>query len=415
MLLRCGVNIKKNACDHAILQGPINMEVKKNLQLSSAAQFVILIGLVSLFSDMVYEGSRSVVGPLFETLGATGAIVGFVAGFGEFAGNVFRIFSGYFVDRTKQYWLITFIGYACLLAIPLLAFAHTWEIAAVLLIIERVGKAIRTPARDAMLSYATQKMGRGFGFGIHQLFDQIGGMLGPVIMMLVLLGHQRYATGFAILFFPAIITLIILSIGKALYTDPQNLEVNTPVLSSTAIPRVFWIYLIDACFMALGYADFPLIAFHFEKIGLISPIWIPVFYIIALGMSALSALFFGWLYDRAGLISLISAIPLFAFFAPCVFFDGFTLALIGMILWGIGMGAQKSLLKAVVGDMISKNKRGTAFGIFNTGYGIAWFAGSWLMGILYDISIHDVIIFSMIAEFAAIPFVIIVHRYAARK
>lgn len=384
--------------------------IKKDLHRNAALKFVILIGLVSLFSDMVYEGARSSVGPLFALLGASGAVVGFVAGFGELAGNALRVVSGYLVDRTEQYWLITFLGYGCLLAIPLLAFAHTWEIAAVLIIIERIGKAIRTPARDAMLSYATQKMGRGFGFGLHQVFDQIGGMLGPLIMVLVLIGHRSYAIGFAFLFLPAIITLIILAFGKALYRDPQRLETSVPELLAARIPNAFWIYLIAACFMAAGYADFPLIAFHFEKIGIITPIWIPIFYMIALGVSAVSALFFGWLYDRIGLISLIIAIPLFALFAPCVFFNGFALSLLGMILWGIGMGAQKSLLKAVVGDMISKSKRGTAFGIFNAGYGVAWFLGSWLMGILYDISIHELIAFSIIMELCAIPFVVIVQR-----
>src|SRR3990167_9281554 len=176
--------------------------VKKNLYPSAALKFVILLGLVSLFSDMVYEGARSAIGPLFAVLGASGAVVGFVAGFGELAGNALRVVSGYLVDRTEQYWLITFLGYGCLFAIPLLAFVHTWKIAAILIIIERIGKDIRTPARDAMLSYATQKMGRGFGFGLHQVFDQVGGMLGPLIMVFVLMGHRSYAIGFAILFFP---------------------------------------------------------------------------------------------------------------------------------------------------------------------------------------------------------------------
>lgn len=383
---------------------------QQNLKQNAALQFVILIGLVSLFSDMVYEGARSSIGPLFAMLGASGAIVGFVAGFGELAGNALRMISGYWVDRSQQYWLITFIGYGCLFAIPLLAFVHTWEIAAVLIIIERIGKAIRTPARDAMLSYATQKMGRGFGFGLHQVFDQIGGMLGPFIMLMVLIGHRSYAVGFAILFLPAIITLVVLALGKTLYRDPQRLETTSPGITSTQIPTAFWIYLIAACFMAAGYADFPLIAFHFEKAKLFTIIWIPIFYMIALATSGLSALFFGWLYDRIGLISLMIAIPLFAMFAPCVFFDGFWLALLGMILWGIGMGAQKSLLKAVVGDMIAKSKRGTAFGLFNAGYGFAWFAGSWLIGVLYDISIHDVIVFSIAMELLAIPFVYAVYK-----
>lgn len=384
------------------------ISIKKNLHPSAALKFVILLGIVSFFSDMVYEGSRSVTGPLLGVLGASGAIVGFVAGFGELLGNVLRIFSGYFIDRTAKYWLITYIGYACLFAIPFLAFAHSWKIAATLIIVERIGKAIRTPARDAMLSYATQKMGRGFGFGLHQVFDQVGGMCGPLLMAIVLFLHHHYQLGLLILFIPAMITLIFLTLGKTEYPHPENLE-TTPLTSthlvSKKLPKAFWIFLCAGCLMAAGYADFPLIAFHFQKTAMMSPVWIPVFYMIAMGISALSALLFGWIYDKKGGISLMITIPLSAFFAPCIFLNGFYTAIIGMLLWGIGIGAQRSLLKAVVSNLTPKEMRGTAFGIFNTGYGIAWFLGSWLLGILYDTSIHELIIFSIAAEFAALPFI----------
>lgn len=387
---------------------------QKNLPQQSALQFVILLGIVSLFSDMVYEGARSSVGPLLSTLGATGAIVGFVAGFGELIGNALRLVSGYFIDRTQKYWLITFLGYGCLFALPLLSIARTWKVAALLIILERVGKAIRTPARDTMLSYATQKIGRGFGFGLHQVFDQLGGMLGPLLIILVLLSHNALSLGFSFLFIPACISILLLFYGKNLYPHPQNLEVEPqhilPKKIDSKIPSRFWIYLCAACLMGAGYADYPLIAFHFEDAKLMSPIWIPVFYMIAMGTSAVSAMVFGWIYDRIGSISLMISIPLSALFAPCVFYDGFVVALIGMILWGIGIGAQRSLLKAVVGDMISKSKRGTAYGIFNAAYGVAWFLGSWLMGILYDTSIHALIIFSVAAELCAIPFIYFVAR-----
>jgi len=379
--------------------------VKKNLPPVSAFNFVILLGLVSLFSDMVYEGARSIIGPYFALLGASGAIVGFVAGFGELAGNVLRIFSGFLLDKTKQYWFMTFIGYGCLFAIPALMFTHSWIVASILIIVERIGKAIRIPARDAMLSYATQKMGRGFGFGIHQLMDQVGGMLGPFLMTIILLEHAHYSLGFALLFAPAVVAIIFLVVGKKHYPHPQSLEIETHEIKPDKIPTVFWIYLIAACLIGAGYADFPLIAFHFEKAGMMSPIWIPIFYMVAMGMSAASALFFGWIYDKKGAVSLMIAIPLAAFFAPLVFLNGFITALIGMMLWGIGMGAQKSLLKAVVGDMIPKKIRGSAFGIFNAGYGIAWFLGSWLMGVLYDTSVRDLIIFSVSAELLALPVV----------
>jgi MFS family permease len=385
------------------------MQTQSNLSTTSAIKFVLLLGILSFFSDMVYEGARSITGPFFALLGASGATVGFVAGFGEFVGNGLRVVSGYLIDRTEKYWLITFSGYACLLALPLLAFAKTWEMAAILIIIERVGKAIRTPARDAMLSYATQRMGRGVGFGIHQVFDQVGGVIDPFIFTLILLSHQNYQLGFKILLIPTCFAFVVLFFGRKLYPTPQNLEIAPAQIinekSSFTFSKSFWIYLCAACLLAAGYADFPLIAFHFQKTSMIPPVGVPIFYMVAMGVSAFSAILFGWIYDRFGLRSLLISIPLSALYAPCVFLNGFKTALLGMIFWGIGIGAQRSLLKAVVGDIVPKNIRGSAYGIFNAGYGVAWFLGSWLMGFLYDTAIHSVVVFSVFAELAAIPFI----------
>lgn len=385
-----------------------------NLSTATAMKFVLLLGVLSFFSDMVYEGARSITGPFFALLGASGATVGFVAGFGEFIGNGLRVISGYLIDRTEKYWLITFLGYACILAIPCLSLATTWKMAAILLIIERIGKAIRTPARDAMLSYATHR-GRGVGFGIHQVFDQVGGVMGPFIFTVILLSQHNYQLGFKILLVPACLAFIVLFFGKKLYPEPQHLEVTSAKIitkkSSAIFSNQFWIYLCAACLLAAGYADFPLIAFHFQKTSIIPPVGVPIFYMIAMSVSAFSAILFGWIYDRFGLCSLLISIPLSALYAPCVFLNGFKTALLGMIFWGIGIGAQRSLLKAVVGDIVPKNKRGSAYGIFNAGYGAAWFLGSWLMGYLYDTSIHSVILFSVFSELAAIPFI----TYLAKK
>ncbi len=377
----------------------------------TALNFILLLGVVSLFSDMVYEGARSIIGPYLGLLGASGAVIGFVAGFGEFIGFVLRIISGRLVDKTSKYWLIAFIGYFCnLIAIPLIALAGSWQVAAALIILERIGKAIRTPSRDAMLSYASQKIGRGTGFGLHQVLDQLGGVLGPLLITFILFYKNDYRLGFASLAIPAVLTLVILFIARNLYPHPQNLEVETPELTSKNIPGLFWIYLSGSALIAAGYADFPLIAFHFQKMNILPSLWIPIFYIIAMGASAISALSFGWIYDKTGCAILIISSLISSLFAPLVFLGGFNLALLGMILWGIGLGAQRSLLKAVVGDMVAKQIRGSAYGIFNTGYGVAWFLGSWLIGILYDISIPWLIGFSIAAQLTAIPFIFIVQK-----
>ena len=178
----------------------------KNLNKSAAWKFIILVGVVSLFSDMTYEGARSITGPFLGSLNASATVVGIVAGLGEFIGYALRLVSGYLTDRLGKYWAITFVGYALnLFVVPLLALAGSWELAAVLILMERMGKAIRTPARDAMLSHATTEVGRGWGFGFHEAMDQIGAMLGPLIVAAVLYFNGGYRAGFAYLLIPAIL------------------------------------------------------------------------------------------------------------------------------------------------------------------------------------------------------------------
>lgn len=384
---------------------------KPDISQRIALKFVILMGFISLFADVTYEGARSITGPYLAELGASALLVGFVAGFGELLGYGLRLFSGFLLDKTGRYWLIAIIGYVVnLLAVPLLALTHHVPTAAALIIAERVGKAIRVPARDAMLSHASQRMGMGWGFGVHEAMDQIGAMSGPLLITIVLFFQNSYRIGFATLFIPALIALMILIIAAKLYPEPQNLEVKIPEFKTEGVNRLFWFYIIGAAFVAAGYADFPLIAYHFQKTSLIPAIGIPLSYALAMAVSAIAALLCGRWYDYLGYKVLVSAIFLSSLFAPCVFLGGERLAFFGMMLWGIGMGAQLSVLKAVVGNMVSKEKRGSAYGVFNAVYGIAWFLGSVLMGYLYGVSITSLVIFSVVAQLLAIPFFVMVEK-----
>lgn len=393
------------------MEEPSSPTAIKDISKGTALKFVVLLGLVSLFADMTYEGARSITGPYLAILGASATVVGIVAGLGELVGYGLRLVSGYLSDRTGQYWAITILGYAVnLLAVPLLALSGRWELAAALIVAERIGKAIRTPARDAMLSHATQEMGRGWAFGLHEAMDQTGALLGPLIVTAVLYFRGSYQTGFAMLLLPAILALGVLLVGRILYPRPRDLEAVTPVLETAGFPKVFWIYLAGVAFVAAGYADFPLIAFHFERGAIVPAVWIPVFYAVAMGVDALAALFFGRMFDRIG-IGILAFVALIALlFAPLVFLGGFALALLGMAFWGIGMGAQESIMRAAVGGMIPSHRRGTAYGVFNTGYGIFWFLGSVLMGVLYDRSIPLLVGFSVVMQMASIPLFLAVAR-----
>jgi MFS family permease len=380
------------------------MSVSKDHSRAAALKFVVLIGVVSLFADMTYEAARSITGPYLAILGASGTIVGFVAGFGELVGYALRLVSGYVADRTGKYWAVTIFGYvANMAAVPLLALAGRWEPAAFLIIAERMGKAIRTPARDAMLSHATAEMGRGWGFGLHEALDQIGAMLGPLIVMAVLHVQGSYQTGFAVLAVPAALGLSVLIAARFLYPRPRDLDTGTAELETKGFPRAFWIYLAAVALVAAGYADFPLIAYHLKTTSAVAEIWIPFFYAIAMGVDALAALLFGRLFDRMGIPILMVAALVSSLFAPLVFLGGFWSAVGGMTLWGIGMGAQESIMRAAVAGMVSADRRGSAYGIFNMGFGICWFLGSAAMGWLYDVSMPFLIAFSVGTQLAAVP------------
>jgi MFS family permease len=372
---------------------------------SSAFRFVLIIGIANLFADMTYEGARGITGPFLGSLGASATIVGFVAGFGELVGYTLRLVAGYLADKSSKYWIVTLAGYVInMLAVPALALAGNWPLAATFIVAERAGRAIRRPAVEAMLSYAGKSIGRGWVFGLNEALDQGGATVGPLVTALVLYVHGSYQNAFAILLISALLCLSILIIARIFYPRPQELE-EKPAgsLQTRGFSKRYWLYLVAGALIAAGFADFALVAFHFQKTATVAQSIIPVMYAVAMGMGALSSLVFGRLFDKLGLPVLLIAFLLSALFAPFVFLGGLALALIGMILWGIGMGVQDSLLKAVLTDVVPIEKRSTAFGLFDTGFGIAWFLGSAAMGLLYDKSIAAVILFSVLAQLAALP------------
>lgn len=370
----------------------------------TALTFVVLMGLVSLFADITYEGARSITGQYLALLGASGTAVGVVVGFGEFIGYAFRVVTGYISDKTGRYWVMIFLGYAInLLAVPLLALTDHWPAAAALIIMERFGKSIRTPSRDALLSYATKSMGRGWGFGLHEAMDQIGAILGPLIVSCVLYFQGSYQMSFALLLIPALCALTVLIVSQRLYPRPQDLEINNPELKPEGFSKKYWLYIAAVCCVAAGYIDFPLIAYHIEKTQIFSKTWAPIFFSIAMAADGIAALIFGRLYDKKGLSVLLFSTAISSLFVLFVFVDNFYAVLIGMILWGIGLGAQESIMRAFVGQLVDMDKRGTAYGLMNMWFGISWFLGSALLGYMYDTSLVAMIVFSLGIQLASLP------------
>jgi MFS family permease len=383
---------------------------------SPALRFVLLVGVMSFFADFTYEGSRSVIGPYLGTLGAGALAISVISGVGEFLGYGLRLFSGRGADRTGRYWPITIGGYVVqMAAVPLLALAGNWEVAALLIIAERVGKATRNPPRDAMLSHAAREMGYGWGFGVHEALDQFGAMFGPLLVALVLaVTNHDYQLAFAALAVPAVITLTLVLVARRFFPRPQDLSAGPAEVSTAGLPRVFWIYLAAAALVAAGLADFPLIAFHFQQARTVSAPIVPVFYAVAMAVSGAGSLVFGKLYDKAGIGVLIPLTVAGAAYAPLVFLGGAWTAVAGVALWGLGMGVQESIIPAAVAPMVAPDRRASAYGLFTGGYGTAWVAGSVVIGFLFDVSLGAVTAFAATVQLAAVPLLLLVQSRLRR-
>jgi MFS family permease len=295
-----------------------------------------------------------------------------------------------------------------MLSVPALAFVRTWHQAAALILVERIGKAIRNPPRDVMLSHAAKEMGYGWGFGVHEALDQAGALFGPLLVAGVLSHRGQYRLAFETLLIPALLTLGFLLVARFIYPNPADFEATMAVqFGSGRFSRAFWVYLIGAALVA---ADFSLIAFHFKKNLIVSTIWIPIFYSVAMAVSGLGSLVFGRFFDRSGIRILMPLTLITAISAPLLFLGHFTAALIGAALWGLGMGVHESIIPAAVATMVPATRRPTAYGLFTGAYGVSWFLGSVLIGFLYESSSRVVVIFCVLTQIAAIPFFIHVKR-----
>ena len=387
--------------------------------------FIILFGIVSLFSGMTHEGASSIRGAYLSLLGASAATIGFISGLGELVGYSMRYVFGKLTDKSKQYWPMTIAGYVLdIIAVPALALVgeHGWIAACVLLVIQRMGKAIKKPAKDTIMSFAASQEGVGKSFGIQEVLDQIGAFIGPVLLYLVMLfktegtTFEIYSTCFAVLAIPGVITLILLIVTRCKFPNPEHFEPEPKEYVPFKIKKEFILYIAGISLFAFGFIDYSIIIMHVsrtyshlasglsETSALVSTGSLPLLYAGAMLVDAVAALFFGTMYDKNGVKALVWSTVISAPFAVFVFaFDSVPMLLIGVALWGVGMGAQESILKAAVTSMVPKASRATGYGVFECSFGAFWFLGSWLMGVLYDVSIPAMIAVSVIAQLATIP------------
>ena len=368
----------------------------------AAFRFIVALGFVSLFADMTYEGAHSVIGPLLKDLGASATQVGIIAGLGEMIAASLRYFSGKLADKTRAYWTITTLGYFLnLVVVPGLAFAGSWQAAALLVVAERTGKSLRGPARDVLLSEATEVVGHGAGFGLHAAMDQTGAVLGPLLVATAVARSHHFGPAFIWLAVPALGAFIALLFARAM-SPHQGAPPAAPTKKN--FPNVFWIYVVAACLLALGFVDFPLLAYHFQKNSLTKPEVVPLLYAGAMGLNGITALVFGRMFDRYGIQVIVLGIIVSLLALPFGFLGGATGVYISVACWATGLGAQDATLRSGISQVVSMNKRGTAFGAFNAAYGILWFVGSVTMGVLYDYSLMALVVFGMAAQVVAAGF-----------
>lgn len=361
-----------------------------------AWRFVTTFGVVSLLADVVYEGARSITGPLLASLGASAVVVGVVTGIGEAAALLLRIVSGPLADRTGRFWAWTITGYVLtVVSVPLLGVVGVLWAAGALIIAERVGKAVRSPAKDTLLSHATAVTGRGRGFAVHEAMDQIGAVAGPLAVAAMLVVFGGFGPTFALLAIPGVGVVALLIWLRARVPEPARYEVAEPPRSTAvadrpalrSLPRPFWTYAGFSAITMTGFATFGVLSFHQVQRGLVPVAWVPVIYAAAMVADAVAALATGWIYDRRGAV-VLAALPVLAAVVPVFAFSGHLVAVIaGALVWGAAVGVQESTLRAVVADLVGPGRRATAYGVYAAVLGVAAAGGGTLTGYLYEQSV----------------------------
>ncbi|HET7540792.1 MAG TPA: MFS transporter [Polyangiaceae bacterium] len=381
--------------------------------------FVFAFGFVSLFADMVYEGARSIIGPYLALLGASATLVGLVAGAGELIGYGLRLASAYLVTRTRHYWLWTIAGYTLtVLSVPLIGVGGGLLSAMLLYAGERLGKAVRSPAKDTLLSHASTATGRGKAFGVHQFMDQLGAVAGPLLLAAMLAWHPRdYRLAFAALGAPGLAVLAILLWLRARVPDPRIYEFPAGATrvpraraqsvepASAAVPRAlparFWQYVAAVAVLSSGMASFPLLAYHAQTRHLVSDAMVPVLFAVAMLVDGLTGLLIGHAYDRRGPTVLL-AVPIAACGAALAFADSGWLVWLGVAIWGVVSGILDSTVKAAVTELVPSAARALAFGWLSLARGLGLLVAGGLLGVAYDHSIALTVTLILVANAAAL-------------
>lgn len=357
---------------------------------------------------MVYESARGANSQYFNLLNISAYQVGLVFGIGEFLGYFLRLLAGVLSDKSGKHWLFIFVGYGMLSVVPFMGFTMDWNTLIVLILMERIGKSLRNPAKDTILSeVAENQVGTGFAFGLQEALDQIGAFTGPLIFTLVFFiadknGIQEYRLGYKLLFIPFVLLMIFVAYAYRKIKMDNLADTSKPKeFRSEKVQPVLWIYTAFTFFCTLGFVNFSIIGYHLKANNLMSDGNITLLYSGAMAVDAVTALLIGKTYDymkkktgiKTGGLAVLAAVPFITLLLPFLAMSSsIPLIVIGMVIFGIVMGTHETVMRSAIADITPFYKRGTGFGIFNTGYGLALLIGSALMGFLYDLNQTGIII-----------------------
>jgi len=381
---------------------------------------IILLGIVSLMGDVVYEGARGLVPDYLKFLGASAIIVGVVGGLGEFLGYALRLVSGILADTTRAYWFFIFSGYGLIVSIPLLGLTSGWEIAIILVLFERLGKALRSPSRDTVLSVISKGVGAGKAFGIHELLDQVGAVLGPLIVAsLMYYSGNNYKQAFSFLALPFVMLLVALAytyrkVGSKMVTESRAKGVGG------RLEKSFYVYTLAVMLNTIGLIPAALILYKASVILQPEHLqWmVPLFYLLIQGVDAFVALIAGYAYDKLGVKFL--ALPFVLSIIPSLFIaidSGLMALAMASAFFGAVLGMQESIYRAAVSEFVPVSSRGTAYGIFNTAYGIGFVISGGVYGLLMDLnaSLTTILLFVALTQISAIIVLLRIHKSSKGK
>jgi len=368
---------------------------------------IMLMGVVSMLGDIVYESGRGIAPDYLYFLGASALFVGLTSGIGELVGYGIRLVSGPLADRSRAYWLFIFLGYGLILAIPMMGLTNSIWLVAALVIAERLGKALRSPSRDAVVSVVSKGMGSGKAFGLHEFIDQIGAVAGPAFLGLMMMWTaNNFSLSLQSLFpfYLLMMAVLYLTYRRIRGTVEEIRRQSTT--TNEKLSKGFWMYSGAVLMNTVGLMPIALILFNGAKMlesG--GQLWlVPFLYVVVQLVDAPMALVSGWIYDKVGIKFL--AIPFALSVLPLAFQSlvGLPGVILACISYGLVLGMQESTYRAAVTDIVPLGRKGSAYGFFNVMLGAGTFVSGITFGYMLDASVSPLLMlgFVVVAQIIAI-------------